>query len=96
MCFCKGTMQTNVNTVARITPVIKINNKKENTVKHTAPYPLDLVALVAPYIDKSRYVLDPFLGSGTTLRWCKDHRQRAVGIEQDVEYFEVCKERLTD
>ena len=96
LCFCKGTMQTNVNTVARITPVIKINNKKENTVKHTAPYPLDLVALVAPYIDKSRYVLDPFLGSGTTLRWCKDHRQRAVGIEQDVEYFEVCKERLTD
>ncbi|MBO6072110.1 hypothetical protein J6P59_00350 [bacterium] len=65
--FNKSNNGTNNKKIAKFNPVIKINSKGENIYKHTAPYPLELVELIRPYIIKNKYVLDPFVGSGTTL-----------------------------
>ena len=92
--FRKGDYEKLSNSVERITPVIKINSKGENTYKHTAPYPIELVNLIKPYLDEKRYVLDPFLGSGTTLKWCKKTGTKGVGTELDKEYFELCKKNI--
>ena len=92
--FKKGYADKSVSTVRQITPVIKINSKGENTYKHTAPYPEELVELIRPFIMNDKYILDPFLGSGTTLKWCKRNNLKGIGYEMNAEYFELAKHRI--
>lgn len=93
--FRKGKFEKLSNHVERITPVIKINNKGINTYKHTAPYPLEIVELIKPYVQKNLYILDPFLGSGTTLKWCKNNNLKGIGIEMNEEYYNLSLENLS-
>lgn len=39
-------------------------------------------------------VLDPFAGSGTTLKMAKEHGRRWIGIEVNPAYVEICKKRV--
>jgi site-specific DNA-methyltransferase (adenine-specific) len=50
-----------------------------------------LVSLVTP---KGGLVLDPFLGSGTTIMAALRCGRRAIGIEQSAEYVEIAKRRI--
>lgn len=84
----------NDSKVCKIKPVYKINSKGENTLGHTAPYPMELVQLIKPYINKNEYILDPFLGSGTTGIWCKKNNFKFIGFELNKEYYELAKERI--
>lgn len=88
--FKKGKDFSDNSKIIKISPVIKINNKGENTYRHTAPYPLDVVAQIKNFALKEKYILDPFLGSGTTLVWCKNNNYKGVGFELNKNYYELC------
>lgn len=92
--FKKGKNKELVNDVVQISPVIKINSKGANTYGHTAPYPQELVECINPYVMNNKYVLDPFLGSGTTLRWCAEHNISGIGIEMNDEYYQLALNKM--
>ena len=61
--------------------------------EHPAPFPLSL-PLKAISATTATTVLDPFMGSGTTLRAAKDLNRKAIGIELSERYCEVAAKRL--
>lgn len=68
-----------------------VQNEGHPTVK-----PLPMVAdWVRLFTDPGDLILDPYAGSGTTLRAAKDEGRRAIGIELDERYCEVIAKRLT-
>lgn len=66
---------------------------QDGSNEHPAPFPLGLpsraIETTLPGI-----VLDPFAGSGTTLRAAKDAGRRAIGIEKSERYCEMAVRRL--
>jgi len=66
---------------------------KPEADQHPTPKPLDLMAVfVRLHTAKGDVVLDPFMGSGTTLRAAKDLGRRAIGVEEE-KYCEIAARR---
>lgn len=86
--------ETWVENAVYFSPVIKINLKGENTLGHTAPFPLDIPDFVAKKFNKSSddILLDPFSGSGTTIRSALDNKIKGLGIELSEEYVNLSKD----
>lgn len=81
-----GRRDSNVLTVAPVQAMAK------NGRLHPHQKP---VALMAALIGKcpDGVVLDPFMGSGTTLRAAKDLGRKAIGIELEERYCQIAAER---
>lgn len=70
-------------------------NPERNVPDHPCPFPL---ALAEPIIEAScppfGVVLDPFMGSGTTLVAARRLGRRAIGIEREKAYCDIAINRL--
>lgn len=64
--------------------------------KHVTQKPIELMAqYIANSSDENDVVLDPFMGSGTTLAAAMELGRRGIGIEVDPDKFDVAVERLS-
>mgnify|MGYP003328616097 CR=1 FL=1 len=67
----------------------------ENREKHPTQKPEGLIErMVLASSNEGGIVLDPFLGSGTTLRVCQQLGRKGIGIELNPDYAEMCQNRL--
>lgn len=68
----------------------------EDQLEHPTQKPLALMqwCLALRWTKDSAIILDPFMGSGTTLRAAKDLGRRAIGIEIEEKYCAIAAKRL--
>jgi len=60
---------------------------------HPSPKPIDAMRWLVDRFE-GETILDPFMGSGTTLRAAKDLGRKAIGIEIEERYCEIAARRL--
>lgn len=85
----KGKYATNILRV----PSLKGSSKEK--VGHPSQKPLKLIEmLILSSTREGDFVLDPFLGSGTTALVCQNLNRNFAGIEIEPKYVEMAKDRL--
>jgi DNA modification methylase len=105
--FPSSTMRTkkwnNEETIEHSWRIVPVGEKqqgfeqelKKPTAEHVAPFP---TKLIGPYIlslcPQDGTVLDPFLGSGTTMRVAMEKGRNCIGIELNPDYVDYAKKRL--
>jgi len=96
LCWSK---QAHVRKVIRHEWVGYNNLWREDTKSriHPAQKPVEVIGfLLTEWIKKDALILDPFLGSGTTLVACEQLDRRCRGIELDAKYIAVTLERWSE
>jgi adenine-specific DNA-methyltransferase len=69
--------------------------RPEERLGHPTPKPLALIRFMVEISARpDSVILDPFMGSGTTLLAAKLEGRRAIGIEKNQEYCDIAVERL--
>lgn len=63
-------------------------------IEHPCPRPLEQTRYFVN-LGGGQIVLDPFMGSGTTLRAAKDLQRLAIGIELEERYCEIAAKRMS-
>ena len=73
------------------------NRRKNNEILHPAKYPESLVEeFIDFFTKKNGWVLDPFLGTGSTLIAAGNLNRNAVGVELNPDYFLISQERIEE
>lgn len=84
-----------------ITDSLWILEKRDNSGAHNADYWGNFVPqipnqLIRRYTKKNEWVLDTFLGSGTTLIECKRLHRNGIGIELQPQIIDLAKQNITN
>lgn len=71
-------------------PLVNVKN-----FGHPAVFPIQLARdHILSWSNEGDTVLDPFLGSGTTLKACQELGRKGIGVEISEEYCEIARKRL--
>ena len=67
---------------------------KDHGKQHPTQKPVALMEWCLGFLPNAQTILDPFMGSGTTLVACANLGRRGIGIEIDPKYFEIACRRV--
>ena len=85
------------NALGRLPNSFASGETTDRTIKHPCPKPLKVVEwMVARVSLAGETILDPFMGSGTTLVACQRMGRHGTGIEIDPDYFEIACRRVEE
>lgn len=69
--------------------------RRDKKILHPASFPEELVEdFIKFFTKKGQWILDPFLGSGSTLVACRNTERNGIGIEISKNYATISLERL--
>ena len=64
---------------------------------HQTEKPLDILEFFLKYYsDEGDTILDPTMGSGSTMVACQNTNRNGIGIEQDGKYFDIAQQRIKE
>ena len=90
------------NNIWHINRVVNINKKEKikhptTGEKHPCPFPEEMISrIIKMSTDKNDIVLDIFNGSGTVCKVAHELERRWIGIDKEMRYCEIAKERLSN
>lgn len=81
----------------KITLPTILDFKRELRKKHPAPFPLELpTALIQAVAPPNAVILDPFVGSGTTVLAADKLGHYSIGIDNVKRYIQMCEHRIKE
>lgn len=82
-------------TSGRDRDILRVSRGNTSAYQHPTQKPEALMRYLIGRHTNAQTVLDPFMGSGTTLRAAKDLDRKAIGIEIEERYCEIAAKRLS-
>ena len=76
-------------------PIIVATVPPNDERQHVTEKPVDVIQYLLPLLRPDSAVLDPFMGSGTTLVAAKNLGRKAIGIEIEERYCEIAAQRVS-
>lgn len=94
-CNTVGKNPSDVWQIAKVTS--GADRSSPERTPHPAQFPTDLIdRIVLGFSNDNDVVLDPFLGSGSTIVSCLNHGRKAIGFEIREEYCSIAARRVEE
>lgn len=74
----------------------QIKNVSDEKTGHPCQMPLEVMMYILRTLPEDYVIVDPFMGSGTTILAAKILGRDAIGIELSKEYFNIAKQRISN
>lgn len=85
------------NTAERLNDCWVFRNKlKRKDTGHPATFPIEVITRILSVVPNARFVLDPFMGSGTTALACIELDRDYIGIELSPSYVDIINRRIEE
>lgn len=89
-----GPMPFDLESSAGPSAVVVCNAPRGDDREHIAQKPVEVMKHLLAVVPDAQTILDPFMGSGTTLVAAKDLGRKAIGIEIEERYCSIAARRL--
>ena len=72
----------------------QVKNVSSEKVCHPCQMPIKVMSNIIGILPQDYTIIDPFMGTGTTGIACKIHSRDFIGIEMNLNYYNIAKDRI--